>query len=493
LVTLRSMISSLGLGISRAFRRIVPDPYVIAVLLSLVVALLALTLGTFPKLAATDLTPSLLDKCSALLGAWGSSDGLWRFLAFSMQMCLVMVTGHALAESKPIRRILARVSSLPRTASTGVATVAAVTCATSILNWGLGLIVGAIVARDIARSLHHRRVPAHYPLLVAAGFTGMMIWHGGLSGSAPLTMTTADNALKVVGKDTLARLGEVGYSSGIPLDKTTFSSMNAIVTLGLLVLIPLVMALLAPKSDRDIQTIAELAPKALTDETDPDFAAQTRESPGQSRLEGWIPDALERSRLICWLLALPLIGVFARFVLTSDPRTLGLNEIACLMMGAGLILHGSLRSYAKAAEGAGAGCVGVVLQFPLYGGVVAMLITSGLDRVIAERIAAGASHTTLPVFTFFAAGVLNTFIPSGGAQWGVQGPIAIESALKLGVDPARMVLAVAYGDQITNMLQPFWALPLLAITGAKARDIVGYCAVVMLAGGIFVIGCLLLL
>ena len=122
-----------------------------------------------------------------------------------------------------------------------------------------------------------------------------------------------------------------------------------------------------------------------------------------------------------------------------------------------------------------------------------MMNSSGLTSQIAELFAGAANESTLAPLTCVSAGIVNLFVPSGGGQWGVQGPIVVESAIAAGVPLPKAVMALAYGDQLTNMLQPFWALPLLAITGAKAREIVGYTAIVMIFGLIWTLGCLFLL
>lgn len=162
------------------------------------------------------------------------------------------------------------------------------------------------------------------------------------------------------------------------------------------------------------------------------------------------------------------------------------------MLMLGLLLHGTPRRYVRAVEQAASGCAGIILQFPLYAGIMGLMAGSGLTAQMASAIADTSSPTTLPLFTFVSAGVVNLFVPSGGGQWAVQGPIAMHAAADAGVNPAKMVMAVAYGDQLTNMLQPFWALPLLAITGVKARDIVGYTAIVMVVAAAWMAAGLLL-
>ena len=231
-----------------------------------------------------------------------------------------------------------------------------------------------------------------------------------------------------------------------------------------------------------------------------------------------IPRLLEDTPIINWALAL-LIGLWAfgqylpgvagdlgaafgswvpigGSVNENGERVSGLmsltpNTLNLTMFMLGLLLHASPMRYMRAIEAAARGCAGIIIQFPLYAGIAAMMAASGLTAMIAEKMSEGASETTLPVLTFFSAAIVNVFVPSGGGQWGVQGPIVIESALSAGVEPSKMVMALAYGDQVTNMLQPFWALPLLAITGVKARDIVGYTAILMLIAIVWIVFCLL--
>ena len=145
-----------------------------------------------------------------------------------------------------------------------------------------------------------------------------------------------------------------------------------------------------------------------------------------------------------------------------------------------------------AAGDAARGCAGIIVQFPLYAGIMGLMYTAGLDRMITEFFVSIGNATTMPALSFISAGIVNIFVPSGGGQWAIQGPIALQSGMDVGIGPGKMVMAVAYGDELTNMLQPFWALPLLAITGVRARDIVGYTALVMVVAGCWMGGWLLL-
>jgi len=460
------MLAALGTRISGFFRATAPDPFVIAVLLT------ALTFAMV--LGLTDAGPR------EAVAFWSDPDeGVWRFLGFSMQMCLILVPGHALAASPPARRVLGALSSVPRSAPQAAALVAFVAAALGVLNWGLGLIAGALLARDVGGALERRGVRAHYPLLAASGYVGLLVWHGGFSGTAPLKVTTEAEIADVL---------PAGIDlAPIPLTETILSPLNLAATGGLLLLAPLVMALLGPKRGDEAQPRSRFM-------SEPDAAEAPPSPPADKPL---IPRLLEDTPIVSVLL-IALIGAWAfRYYLPgggepSGVRSLTPNTVNLTMLMLGLALHGTPARYVRAVDDAARGCAGIILQFPLYAGIMGMMHQSGLTAEIAAGLGAQAGAATLPLYTFASAGIVNLFIPSGGGQWGVQGPIAIQAAIDAGVDPAKMVMAVAYGDQLTNMLQPFWALPLLAITGVKARDIVGYTAVLMILAGLWLAACLLL-
>jgi len=483
------MISVLGQWISAVFRRTVPDPFVIAVFLTFFTALLALAIG-FPAPDGGERMP-LAERAGALLAVWGVGGGLWELLGFSMQMCLILVTGHALAASRPVRAGLSWLAGLPRSGGQAAAMVALTACVAALVNWGLGLIVGALLAREVGRSMAGRGIGVDYPLLAAAGYTGLMIWHGGLSGSSPLAMTTVGNALKTIPRGVIERLepavatADPAAVNGMPLiglERTIGSPMNLLITGGMLVIVPALFYLLSPKRVEG----AALPPAAAPVEEEPRGEERDGERGGVA------PEWLDRSPLVPWTLAAVMIAALVLFLRRKGAGSLGLNEINMAMLALGLVMHGSARSYLAAAEEGARGCAGIIVQFPLYAGIMAMMAGSGLVGILADAMTSMGNERTIPVLGFLAACIVNIFVPSGGGQWAVQGPIALEAGLGAGIDPAKMVMSVAYGDQLTNMLQPFWALPLLAITGVKARDIVGYTAVAMVVAGAWICAGLLM-
>jgi len=455
-----SWLPALGIAARRGFARVTPEPFAVAVVLTVVV-LIASTV----KLGAT---PAALAETLTL---WQRPGGLWSLLAFGMQMSLMLVLGSALAEAPPIRRgllRLARASGGPRRL---VGLTAWLSCTLALINWPFGLVCGAVFARSAGQEAARRGWQLHYPLLCAAGYSGMMVWHGGLSGTAPLKSTTLEDLREVLGPALAEQVGPIA------LTESLLGGLNLWVTGGLWLLAPLLFMAMTPRAGADPKPApapADAAP-VLEDSTPAtDWLARLERAPG-----------------VTWALAIPLASALALYIHAQGLATLDLNTVNLGLWLLALVLHGRPDRFLRACETGVRACTGIILLFPLYGGIMGMLSGSGLSAVIAARFAeAGAGLFTW--VTFLSAGLLNLCIPSGGGQWAVQGPVVMAAALARDVPPAHAMLAVAYGDQWTNMLQPFWAAPLLAITGVRARDITGYCALWLLVGGLWISACLLL-
>ncbi len=437
------MIQSLARRSARWAERWVPDPFVIA---------LGLTGITF-VLAAFWTSHRPLQ----LLMDW--HQDFWRLLTFGMQMVLILVTGHAFAVSPPVRRVLVGLGSLPRTPTQAVILVAAVALITGILHWGLALVAGGLIAREVFTGLRRKGIPISFPVLGAAAYLGLLVWHGGLSGSAPLTVATPGHFLA-------DRIGV------IPVSRTLFSPLNLFITGGLLMILPWVAARLHPSEPEGEPSQAATS----AHETTPDPPADTEvRTPARS---------LERHPLFHRVFALAGLLVLFRLVQTGQ-ATLNLNLVNWTMLFLGLWLHPHALSYVHAVEEAARGAAGIILQFPFYAGILSLMKHSGLMQLFAGWVAHVATPHTLPLFSFLSAAVVNVFVPSGGGQWAVQGPLLVEAARLLHVPYAKVVMALAYGDELTNMIQPFWALPLLGITGLRARDLVGYTLPLMLVAAIW--------
>ncbi|MFO7561986.1 MAG: TIGR00366 family protein [Enhygromyxa sp.] len=462
-------LARLGVAFRRGFGRITPDPFVLAVALSLLVLLVAIVFGDWPL--PTDTRPETLPaRMAAALEAW-AGGGLWKLLAFAMQMVLMLVLGTALAEAPVIRRGIGRLARLASGPRTLVAITSAVSILLSLLSWSLSLIGGAILAREGGRQAKLRGWKLHYPIVCAAAYSGLMTWHGGLSGTAPLKATNEKDMLEVLGKPLAEQIGTIG------LEQSLFGGLNLFVSGGLLLLGPLLFALLTPREGEDP------APEAQPDTL---ALAETDDGPPPQAPATDLLEKLERSPLVSWALGVPLLAGLALLI---AHRGLGKLDIDTVNLGfwvLALLLHGRPDRFLAACARGLEGCLGIVLQFPLYAGIMAVMAASGLSARLTAMVSAAGPELLAPL-TFASAGLLNLLVPSGGGQWAVQGPIIMEAARATGVAPGTVLMAMAYGDQWTNMLQPFWALPLLAVTGVRARDIVGYTVVWMLVGGAWVV------
>ncbi len=470
------MLVRLGRSVSSFFRSSVPDPFVLAILLTAAVFVAAWG-GT-----AAD--------AELLVRSWQA--GFWDLLAFAMQMCLILVTGYALASSPPVARVLRGLAGWPATGRQGVAMTALVAMGAGLVNWGFGLIVGAVLARDIERRLRSRGVVVPSGLLPAAGYTAMLVWHGGLSGSAPLKAADLAGQEDVLGAELAGRVG------AIPLSETLLGMSNLVITGGVVVIAVVLLVLMCPRGG-DAVGEREPAPEPTGEMhgVEPEFGDPSA---------GALPRFLEGSPIVVWVVALPAFAWIGMRLFESGLEMVNLNAVNLLFLALGLTLHGSVSRYGRAVSDAASGCAGIIVQFPLYAGIMGMLNLSAAGAGDAVREAAlapsisaffvglaGESEGALRVLTFASAAFVNLVVPSGGGQWAVQGPISMSAAVESGASPGGVLMAVAYGDQLTNMLQPFWALPLLAITKAKAGAVVGYTSVVMVASGAWIVVGLLVL
>ncbi|WP_200976355.1 TIGR00366 family protein [Echinicola sp. 20G] len=367
-------------------------------------------------------------------------------LEFTLQMVLILVFGHALAISKPVSSLLGKVSSLVKSNVHAVLLTGAVTMIAGYFNWGFGLILGAVLAKRIGNHAVQQGILINYPLVAASGYLGMMVWHGGFSGSAPLKVAEPNHFL----------VSEIG---SISVSETILSKENILINSFLFFAIMITLWLLSRKK-------VEFTPVEVREEF-----LEVGEGKGYL---GWIVGGF-----IC------LLG-FGSFFEKGD-NALGfidLNYVNFLLLGFGMVAHKSLTNYTKAIQNALKGATGIILQFPFYGGILGVLKHSGLLLLISSYFVRLSSPDSFPFVTIMSAALVNVFVPSGGGQWAVQGPVIVEAAIKMGLPIHEMVMAMAYGDQLTNMVQPFWALPLLAITGVAPRDLLKYTIYFFVVGGI---------
>ena len=333
----------------------------------------------------------------------------------------------------------------------------------ALVSWGLSLVSAGIMARAIGETCQRKGIRVHYPLLVASAFSGFVIWHQGLTSSVALTLATPGPFLEA----------QVGL---VPTGETVFTWWNIALALFVLLTLPVLMSMLGPSDDE----IEEMDLPAVTPVAEDPVS---RPATPASRLE-WSP-----------AVSLPLVAM-GRFFLGVHffKRDLGLelNILNFAFLMAGLALAGSAVRYAQIIVEGGRVAAPFLLQYPFYAGIAGIMADSGLARLVVEFFASIASAETLPWFGFLAGGLLNIFIPSGGGQWAVQGPIMMGAAQELGADLPRVAMGVALGDQWTNLIQPLVLMPVLTIASVGAREIMGYTFVALFwTGAVFSLGLLL--
>ena len=447
----RGVLESLAHASTMVMQKFLPDAYIFAVILTIIVFV--------ASFIATK------QSFISIVGHWGK--GVWSLLAFSMQMVLVLVTGHVLALSPPFKKLLDHLSNIPKTAFQAISLVTIVSYIATMLNWGFGLIIGAIYAKEIAKKLKN----VDYRLLIASAYSGFVLWHAGLSGSIPLV---------IAGGDLSATGGAL--TEAVPVTKTLFSSYNIFIVVVAFILLPIINALMHPKSEEDVFAIdpnlikEEVGVKKISKE---EFKNMT---PAQK---------LENGCFVNYILAILGFAYIIYYFASSGKFDLNLNIVNLIFLMLGVLLHRTPRSLIDAFGEAAKGASGIILQFPLYAGIMGMMTGVNADglslaHVISNFFVHVSTVKTFPLFTFLSAGIVNLFVPSGGGQWVVQGPIMMPAGLEIGVDPAKIAMCIAYGDSWTNMVQPFWALPALGLAKLGARDIMGYTLITLIVVGIVV-------
>ncbi|HDR7659126.1 MULTISPECIES: short-chain fatty acid transporter [Bacillus] len=419
---------------SRWSQKYVPDAFVIAVLLTLFTFIIALLMN-----------PSNPYK---IVKSWG--DGFWTYLTFTMQMVLLMVTGMTLASVPFINRGLQSVAKLADTPQKAYTMTFLISAIAYYINWGLAVVVGAIIAKEVAK----KNPNAHFPLLVAAAYAPTALYSAGLSSSIGLTIATKDHFL-------------VDMIGIIPTSQTIFSYSTLIIFFILFITMPIIIVLMAPKS-------GIISYKAIETDTNSFVKPPQKNLTPAEKLE-WTP-----------VLGILLGGIGTLYCVYEfmNSHSLDLNIINLFFLSLGLLLHGSLGNFAQGFKESAQSISPIILQFPFYAGIIAVLGSSGLGSSIIQWMASIASKDTFDIFTYWSAGLVNLLAPSGGGQWALQGPLQVPAGLKLGVDPATIAMAVGWGDAWTNLIQPFWALPLLGVLGLKIKDIMGYCFILCIWVGI---------
>jgi len=419
----------------------VPNSFVIACLLTLVTFVLVILVAGKNPIAAE--------------GYW--TKGFWELLELTMQLALIVLTGYVVAVSPVVSRLLAWIAGLASSDRGAIALMGLVSMTAAWLHWGLGLIAGPIFLQFLIRK--HPRLD--YRLAVAAGYLGSTCtWHAGLSGSVPLLMATPNNFMEA----------DAGL---VPVSLTTFSAFNLALTAVVVCLMTAMVVRLYPKSPEAQVTSSS---EGATGDGGPERAAPHVE--GESL---WI----ERSYALN--LVMGLLGATAFWSLYVEGGSrVSINVLNFAVLFLALLLHPSPASFTRAATRGATYLHGIVIQFPFYAGMYGLIKYSGLAEIIARWFTSIASPKTFPIMIYWYSGVLSLFIPSGGSKWAVEAPYVVAAAKALSVPIPQAILAYSWGDMSTHFLQPFWAIPLLAIAKVEFKDIIGYLALLFVVNFVVV-------
>ncbi len=419
------------------FERYMPDPFVLAIGLTALTALLALVIA--PK-----------GSPAMIVNSWYT--GIFAILGFAFQMILILATGHALAHAPVIARFLRRLVSLARTPNQAVVLTFLIAAAASLLNWGFGLVIGAILAREVAR-----QVRVDFGWLVAAAYSGFAVWASGISSSIALTQATHGNALNIVEKIT---------GQSLPLSDTVFATFNWLPTLLIVLIMPVVFIAIRPADD-DMAV----------------FVPEPEAPPAAPDLSNSIARRMDRSPIgSLFLLAAGLAVVLVLWL--QGALAFDVNMIILIFLIGGIALHGTPIAYGAAMRNAAKQTGGMMLQYPFYGGIMGIMSGTGLADTISKAFVAISSAHTLPFWSYICSLIITFFVPSGGGHWAVQGPFVVPAAATLHASMAGSSMAVAMGEQVANMLQPFWALPVVAMAGIGIQRVMGYTVVTFVVTGL---------
>jgi short-chain fatty acids transporter len=444
------VVAQLALGLTAWTERWVPDAFIFALLGTVLVAL-----------AAMGLTPSTPMQ---VLDAWGR--GFWDLIPFTLQMALVIITGHVLATSGPIQRLIVVIASWPSTPRAAVSLVTLFALLSSWLNWGFSLVFSAVLARAVAR-----RVPGvDYRALAAASFLGLgSIWAQGLSGSAALQMATP-GALQPGIREIVANNGMV--PGGIVSFRDTIFLWQSFASVGIeIVIVTAVMWFATPPPGR-ARTAANLGIDLGESDVVP-MERPTRVTPG-----AW----LEHSSLLTWVIVAMGVAYLVRYFATAgDPlAAFNVNILNLTFLMLGFALHPTPARLMHAIRGATPAVWGVLLQFPFYAGIAGMITATALNEQLAGAFVRVATRETFPAVVAIYSAVLGVFVPSGGSKWIIEAPYVMAAAHSLQVHLGWVVASYDLGEALANLIQPFWMLPILGILGLRIRDVMGYTFLVFL-------------
>jgi short-chain fatty acids transporter len=429
-------------------RRYLPDPFVFAIGLTLLTMILAVLVESKGPVD--------------VVSSWGK--GFWNLLSFTTQMAVILAMGYVLATAPLIDRMLNKIVGMVHRPATAIVVATLAGCIGSYLNWGFGLVIGGVIAKKLALKVKG----VHYPLIIAAAYSGFTMYGLGFSASIPVLISTKGHPLE-------AQMGV------IPLSQTIFSAPMMITALVVLITLPLLNAWLHPKTG---ETIIEVDPNIDNDE-------RKNVSAAAGLLDtGTFAHRLNHSRILSYLIGLcGIVYVVYHFI---KGGSLDLNLINFIILFLGVILLRTPLAYVEKLNEGIKTIGGIILQYPFYAGIMAIMAASGLVNTISQVFVDFSTPSTLPFWGLISSFVINFFAPSAGGHWVIQGPFMIDAAKALNGSLGQTSMGVMLGNAWNDLIQPFWILPALALSKLKLKDIMGYTVIMAIWIGIVYVAAVLI-
>ena len=422
-------------------QRFIPDAFPLVLILTLLVAVLALVF--------TESTPL------SVLQNW--YDGFWSMLSFTINIVMLMFTGFLVANSKPVNKLLLKLAKIPNSTSAAVLLFMIVSIILFYTHFARGMAAAILFGKAMIVEQDKKGNKLPISLIAAAGGF-CIVFQAGPTASAPLTVSSAGHFMEEA----------IGI---IPLTETSMALPVILMNVVMAAIFILVFPRLAGKlslGERD-EADQEVLARFQADVA----AVQADEAPSMSNFAEWM-DNFWGFQVFIGVCGLVMVIIS---IVKGGLTQLGFGSVNMLFFMLALILHRTPANLTKAAREGITSVSGVVLQFPFYAGIFGILSYSGLGVVITGFFTSIASGRLFTAVVLWFSGLLNMLVPSGGSQFIVEAPYIIPAGMELGVDPAKIVNAFTCGDLLTNLIQPFWAIPVLGAYGIKFRKIFPYCLV----------------
>jgi short-chain fatty acids transporter len=426
-------IARLGLALANWSEKWFPDPLVFAFLGVVAVYLIGIFAGESPVQLGLE-----------------AGKNFWTLVPFTMQMVMIIIGGYVVASSSVIRRAISWLAGRPKTPRGAVALVAFVASTSSLISWGLSLIISAFLVREMAG----RVKGMDYRAAGAAAYLGVCsVWALGLSSSAAMLMATKSSMPPAL----------FAISGLIPLTQTLFLWQSMVTAVIVIATAVSVAYFSAPAAEH-----ARTAESYGLRFDPPSTARERHTKPGE-----WLEFSPVLNILVGVLLLAYLVNVF-RTSPQGALAALDLNIYNLLFLAAGLLLHWRPRNFVRAVAESIPATGGVLIQFPFYAMIFGMIVGTGLSAKLAHLFTSASTHDTFALLAAGYSALLGLFIPSGGSKWVVEAPYVLEAAIAHQVHMGWVVQIYNAAEALPNLINPFWMLPLLGILRIKARDLVGY-------------------